>query len=114
MTARREKAEATAPPRPVGDGGAADSARIAAVLLALADRRGPECSFCPSEAARALAPPNGAGDPAWRALMPQVRAVAACLVAEGRLVASRRGWPVDPADPGGPFRLSQSPGRGRD
>ncbi|MEQ8964764.1 MAG: DUF3253 domain-containing protein [Azospirillaceae bacterium] len=114
MTARREKAEAAAPPRPVGDGGAADSARIGAVLLDLADRRGPERSFCPSEAARAVAPPNGAGDPAWRALMPQVRAVAARLVAEGRLAAARRGRPFDPVDPGGPFRLSRSPGRGRD
>jgi hypothetical protein len=69
---------------------------IAAVLMALAaGRRG---SFCPSEAARRL----GAD---WRALMPEVRRVAAGLAAEGRLVVTQKGARVDPAAARGPVRL---------
>lgn len=69
---------------------------IAAVLMALAAGRAG--SFCPSEAARRLA-----GD--WRPLMPEVRRVAAGLAAEGRLVATQKGAPVDPATARGPIRL---------
>lgn len=73
---------------------------IAACLLDLAQRRGAGASFCPSEAARALSTD-------WRGLMPRLRAVAAGLVAEGQLEAVRRGRPVCPLHPGGPFRLRQ-------
>lgn len=71
---------------------------IRAVLTALAERRGRGASFCPSEAARALAAD-------WRPLMPAVRRVAAALAAEGLLAATARGRPVDPATARGPIRL---------
>lgn len=75
---------------------------IAAVLMDLARRRGAGGSFCPSEAARALA-----GD--WRPLMGPVRAEAARLVAEGRLAATQKGAPADPATARGPIRLGLAP-----
>jgi len=64
----------------------------------LARRRGKGRSFCPSEAARALARD-------WRPLMGEVRAVAARLQAEGRLAATQRGRRVDAATARGPIRL---------
>ena len=71
--------------------------RVAAVLLELAEARG-SGTFCPSEAARRLAPD-------WRPLMDDVRRVAGALVRNGRLGAFRAGSPVDPQAPGGPIRL---------
>jgi hypothetical protein len=67
---------------------------IAAALMRLARARGPERSFCPSEAARAVAED-------WRPLMPDVRRVAACLP----LVATQRGAPCDPVTARGPIRF---------
>ncbi len=72
---------------------APDDAEIAAVLRALAARR-TGGSFCPSEAARALAAD-------WRPLMPDVRRVAA----EIGLRATQKGVPVDPLTARGPIRL---------
>ncbi len=72
--------------------------KIAATLLALAAERGPGKSFCPSEAARRLSPD-------WRALMPELRRVAASLP----LIATQRGVPVDPVTARGPIRLSARP-----
>lgn len=74
-------------------------AEIARVLEALARRRGTGRSFCPSEAARALAPED------WRGLMPEVRRVAADLQRAGRLQATQKGRPVDPDTARGPIRL---------
>ena len=68
--------------------------RIAEVLMELAYRRGRGATFCPSEAARALADD-------WRPLMPEVRRVAADLP----LRATQRGAAVDPATARGPIRL---------
>ena len=68
------------------------------MLLELAEARG-SGTFCPSEAARRLAEE-------WRPLMPDVRRVAARLVDHGRLRASQRGRPVDPAEARGPIRLA--------
>ena len=82
------------PPEP-----AATEDRIAAALLDLAHRRGPGRTFCPSEAARALARD-------WRPLMGDVRGVAALLQQEGRLVAMQKGRPVDAAKARGPIRLA--------
>lgn len=73
-----------------------DEAIEAALLRLAADRRG---TFCPSEAARALAPD-------WRPLMPEVRRVAGRLVEEERLVATQRGCPVEPTEAKGPIRLA--------
>ena len=76
----------------------ASDERIAAVLMDLAERRGPDSSFCPSEAARALAID-------WRPLMDGVRRVAAGLP----LVATQKGRPVDPVAASGPIRLRLAP-----
>ena len=73
---------------------------IRAVLLALAQERGPEKSFCPSEAARRLAEE-------WRPLMPRIRTIAGAV----GLRATQKGRPVDPETAAGPIRLSQ-PRRG--
>ena len=73
---------------------APSDADIAAALIALAERRGPGKTFCPSEVAR-----NLAAD--WRPLMPEVRRVAATLP----LRATRAGRTVDPRDARGPIRL---------
>jgi hypothetical protein len=82
-----------------------DDARIAAELTALALDRGPGRSFCPSEAARALAAD-------WRALMPAVRRVAGAMQDRGELRATQKGTPVHPATARGPIRLSLPAGRG--
>ncbi|WP_425092666.1 DUF3253 domain-containing protein [Tropicimonas sp. S265A] len=70
--------------------------RIAEVLLALAEQRGAGRTFCPSEAARALAED-------WRPLMPEVRRVGS----EIGLVATQRGKEVDAKTAKGPIRLSK-------
>ncbi len=64
----------------------------------LAHRRGAGRSFCPSEAARALADD-------WRPLMAEVRRVAAGLP----LKATQKGIPVDPVTARGPIRLGLPP-----
>lgn len=70
---------------------------IAAVLVALAKARGPDKSFCPSEAARRLSDD-------WRPLMPEVRRVAADL----GLHATKKGQSVDPVTARGPIRLAKA------
>lgn len=72
-------------------------ADIAAVLRDLAEKRGPRKTFCPSEAARALAED-------WRPLMPDIRRVAG----EIGLRATQGGRLVDPETATGPIRLSRS------
>jgi hypothetical protein len=71
---------------------------IAAALRALAERRGRGKTFCPSEAARALATD-------WRPLMPEVRRVAGALQREGRLEAYQKGRPVRADTARGAIRL---------
>ncbi len=88
----------------------ASDGRIAEVLAALAASRGRGASFCPSEAARALAPGPGG---AWRALMPAVRRVAARMQDEGKLAATQRGRPVRADRARGPIRLWLPPGPGQ-
>ena len=75
-----------------------DDTRIAEVLMDLAHRRGLGRTFCPSEAARALAED-------WRPLMPEVRRVAAGLP----LCATQKGIAVDPVTARGPIRLGLPP-----
>lgn len=72
-----------------------DDEEIAAVLMDFAHRRGQEKTFCPSEAARTLSADN------WRALMPDVRRVAAELP----LAATQKGRVVDMRDARGPIRF---------
>ncbi len=69
-------------------------------LLTLASGRGMDKTFCPSEAARRLAPDT------WRELMPQVRAEAIRLVETGKLRCTQRGHEVDPTNARGPLRFS--------
>jgi hypothetical protein len=94
--------------RPPAGNGSADTlgaeAIAAAIRAALAARR-PGASLCPSEIARALAPAEGV----WRALMPEIRAVAARLAAAGELRVTQRGRPVDPLRARGPIRFSRPP-----
>ncbi len=73
-----------------------DNDDIRAVLLALAAERTGR-TFCPSEAARALADD-------WRPLMADIRRVAATLP----LVATQKGQPVDPLTAKGPIRLGKA------
>lgn len=80
-----------------------DEHAIRQALLALAAARGDGRSFCPSEVARALSD-------TWRPLMPEIRRVAAALQAEGRLMATQRGVPVQIATARGPIRLAQPTG----
>ena len=74
---------------------------IAAVLTDLALRRGRGKSFCPSEAAKALAATAPEGE--WRPLMPRVRAVAAH---HPHIEARQKGQAVDPVTARGPIRLA--------
>lgn len=76
--------------------------QIAQALMALASARGPDKTFCPSEAARALGGPHPDG---WGRLMIPVRRMAVRLAHEGRIVIYRKGKPVDPDDFKGVYRL---------
>ena len=70
-------------------------ADIRAAILDLALRRGVGASLCPSEVARRFGTD-------WRALLPDVRRVAAGMA---EIVATQRGRPVDPMAARGPIRL---------
>ena len=74
---------------------------VAETLLALAKARRSGASFCPSEAARRLAPAQ------WRALMPEVRRVAARLQRDGLLSVTQGGRAVDALSARGPIRFSR-------
>ena len=75
-------------------------ANIKEALLAIIHQRGPLANACPSEVARRLSPD------AWRALMPQVRAVAAQLAQTGLLEIAQGGNAVSPQGPWrGPIRF---------
>ncbi|WP_081996553.1 DUF3253 domain-containing protein [Luteibacter sp. 9133] len=80
---------------------------IEATIIQLLGRRAPEASICPSDVARALA----ADEAAWRALMPQVREVAAALARSGRVVITQGAERLSPEDVDrGPVRLRRGPG----
>ncbi|WP_110686464.1 DUF3253 domain-containing protein [Salinicola aestuarinus] len=75
-------------------------AQLEQALLALAEARGAEKTFCPSEAARRLDPV------AWREWMPATREAARSLARRGELIVSQRGQVLTPAMPWtGPIRL---------
>jgi hypothetical protein len=76
--------------------------RLVEALLRLARDRGPDKTFCPSEAARDLGGPHPDG---WGPLMVPLRRVAVALANEGRLAIYRRGRKVDPNDFKGVYRL---------
>lgn len=77
-------------------------ARIRGTIDELLDARKDGATICPSEVARALRP-----DGDWRAVMDDVRRVAADETAAGRLEVRQRGETVDPAEARGPIRLGR-------
>jgi hypothetical protein len=79
---------------------------IAQEIVRQLSRRAAESSICPSEVARALQ----SDEAAWRALMPQVREVAAVMRDAGRLRITRGGVEV-PSDTlhSGAIRLVRGP-----
>jgi len=67
------------------------SVRAIRAIEALLDERGEGKTFCPSEAARALA-----ADPAdWRAHMVDIHAAVDALHASGKIALTWRGKPLD-------------------
>lgn len=72
---------------------------IEEAIFALLSERKEGTTICPSEVARRLAPKQ------WRTLMHSVRAVAAQLTLEGRLVVTQKGKEVDALSAHGPIRL---------
>lgn len=74
---------------------------IRETLLQLAGERGPNKTFCPSEAARRLDADQ------WRDLMPEVHRQAHNLIKEGRLSASQKGQALHTWPPSGPYRLQK-------
>ena len=84
---------------------------IAQEIVRQLSRRSATSSLCPSEVARAL----HVDETAWRALMPQVRDVAAAMRHEGRLRITRGGGDVPDAElHRGAIRLARGPGFLRD
>jgi len=81
---------------------APSDARIRETIDELLDGRRDGATICPSDAARALRP-----DGDWRALMDDVRRVAADETAAGRLEVRQRGERVEPAEAKGPIRLAR-------
>jgi hypothetical protein len=78
--------------------------RIAATIFALLDARAATSTICPSDAARALADDEAT----WRALMPEVRRVAAALAGAGLLRVTAHGEDVDALAAHGPIRLGRA------
>jgi len=77
--------------------------RIVATIFELLDRRAAGGTICPSDAARALEHDESR----WRALMPEVRRVAAALAADGTLRVTANGEDVDASSARGPIRLGR-------
>ena len=77
---------------------------VTRMIFSLLDARAAAATICPSEVARAL---HEAHDDGWRALLPEVRRVAAALARAGRLRVTRRGSVVDAEAPRGPIRLGR-------
>lgn len=80
-----------------------DPAAIEDTLLRLVAERGAGKTVDPTEAARIL---GGDHPDGWGPLMQPIRRVAVRLAGEGRLVITRKGKPVDPADFKGVYRLT--------
>ncbi len=83
-------------------------AQIRATIASLLDSRADGATICPSDVARALAP-----DPEWRALMDDVRRVAAEGHHAGRLEIRQHGHRVDPETARGPIRIARPDATGQ-
>jgi len=82
----------------VGDTGRA----LEASILDLLGRRAAGASICPSEAARTV------GGDDWRPLMEPARRAARRLQAQGVVVITQGGRPVDPSTAKGPIRVRRA------
>jgi hypothetical protein len=78
-----------------------EDARIAETLLTLARANVDASGFCPSDAARALAPQD------WRPLIPRMRQVISRLQRDGLINVTQEGLAVDALGAEGPIRLSR-------
>jgi hypothetical protein len=74
-------------------------ARLERAIASLLDRRRPDASICPSEAARAV---DADG---WRDLMPAAREAAGRLAAAGEVEVTQGGAVVDIGRAQGPVRV---------
>jgi hypothetical protein len=83
------------------------NSELAAEILRRTAAQASGKSICPSEVARAFAPPAGTpgAEEAWRPLMPRVRKAALGLQAEGRIEILRKGKPVPAEEVRGVIRL---------
>lgn len=69
-------------------------------MLALAGRRAPDKTICPSDAARAV------GGEGWRTMMDEARDVARALARDGQVEVLQRGERLDPeGEWRGPVRI---------
>ena len=75
---------------------------IRKVILKLADERGTEGTFGPSDIARAVDQKN------WKIIMDQVRLVALSLIREGKIIATQSGKIVDVDQSKGPWRFRKT------
>ncbi len=76
---------------------------VAARIFELLAARAADSTVCPSEVARSLA----SDEATWRALMPEVRRVAAALATAGSLRVTAHGEDVDALQARGPIRLGR-------
>jgi len=74
---------------------------LEAAIERLLDARARGATICPSEAARVV------GGDDWQPLMEPTRAAARRLCADGRVVITQRGRPVDPSTAKGPIRIGR-------
>lgn len=72
---------------------------LEAAVRGMAAARGKHATFCPSEAARQVAPDT------WQALMERTRQAARRLHARGLVRIEQQGHPVDPSTARGPIRV---------
>ncbi|MEL6887422.1 MAG: DUF3253 domain-containing protein [Pseudomonadota bacterium] len=79
-----------------------DPDTIRTAILSAVQQRGPGKTLCPSEVARTLSDD-------WRALMPQVRAIAGSLADADDIVTTQKGRPIDARTARGPIRLGLPP-----
>lgn len=78
--------------------------RISSTIRALLRHRDGR-TICPSDVARVI----GGADEQWRALMPDVRRVAATMAAAGEVVVTQKGEAVDVSTARGPVRIAFPP-----
>ena len=81
----------------------ASDERIVATIFALLDKRAAHSTICPSDAARAMSDDEAT----WRALMPDIRRVAAALATQGTLRVTAHGVDVPALEARGPIRLGR-------